>query len=60
MSAIYRRGRGRRLCKILCFTAAIMVGMLMVLRTIENSILYPAPPKSDGDWQASWLEREEV
>ena len=32
----------------------------MVLMLLETTLLYPAPPLAQGDWQAKWLDHEDV
>ncbi|MBC7852654.1 MAG: alpha/beta hydrolase, partial [Pirellulaceae bacterium] len=34
--------------------------VLLVLLYLENMLVYPAPRYPDGDWQATWLEHEDV
>ncbi len=35
-------------------------GVLLLLLLLENTLLYPAPKCPEGDWQAPYLEREDV
>lgn len=32
----------------------------MILRSIERSLVYPAPPLQRGNWETRWIEREDV
>jgi fermentation-respiration switch protein FrsA (DUF1100 family) len=41
-------------------TAACYCVLLLVLLFLENALLYPAPKFPEGDWEAPFLEREEV
>lgn len=50
----------KRLRKILVFLASIYIGVLLVLMIFESSLIYPAPVRSDGDWEATWLPHEDV
>lgn len=34
--------------------------VLLLLLYLENMLVYPAPRFPDGDWQATWLEHEDV
>jgi uncharacterized protein len=34
--------------------------VLLVLLFLENMLVYPAPRYPEGDWQATWLEHEDV
>jgi uncharacterized protein len=34
--------------------------VIFVLLFLENLLVYPAPRYPDGDWQATWLEHEDV
>ena len=34
--------------------------VLLVLLYLENMLVYPAPRYPEGDWQATWLEHEDV
>lgn len=34
--------------------------VILLLLLLETMLVYPAPKYPDGDWQATWLEREEV
>ncbi len=31
-----------------------------MLKLLETALLYPAPPREHGDWQADWLDHEDV
>jgi fermentation-respiration switch protein FrsA (DUF1100 family) len=42
-------------------TAAVSYcGVLLLLLLFENTLLYPAPKFPEGDWEAPYLEREDV
>jgi uncharacterized protein len=42
-------------------TAAVSYcGVLLLLLLLENALLYPAPRCPEGDWEAPYLEREDV
>ena len=34
--------------------------VLLVLLFLENMLVYPAPRYPEGDWQATWLEHEDI
>jgi fermentation-respiration switch protein FrsA (DUF1100 family) len=55
---------GVRLARIalrgLKIAAVIYCLVLLVLLFLENMLVYPAPRYPEGDWQASWLEHEDV
>lgn len=50
----------KRLRKIATVLATIYLGMLVLLMLLETTLLYPAPPLARGDWQADWLDHEDV
>ncbi len=50
----------KRLRKTLLFLASIYIGVLLVLMIFESSLIYPAPVRSEGDWEAKWLSHEDV
>ncbi len=41
-------------------TAVGYCGVLLLLLFLENTLLYPAPKCPEGDWEAPYLEREDV
>ncbi len=49
-----------RLRKIATVLATIYLGVLVLLMLLETTLLYPAPPSTRGDWQADWLDHEDV
>ncbi len=49
-----------KLRKPLLFMLSIYAGVLLVLTLLETSLIYPAPPRDSGDWNATWLAHEEV
>jgi uncharacterized protein len=55
---------GVRLARIalrgLKITAVAYCLVLLVLLFLENMLVYPAPRYPEGDWQATWLEHEDV
>lgn len=53
--------RFRRFGSFSLRTAAVSYcGVLLLLLFLENTLLYPAPKCPDGDWEAPYLEREDV
>ncbi len=50
----------KRLRRIATYLAIVYMGVLALLMLLETTLLYPAPPPSQGDWQAKWLEHEDV
>jgi fermentation-respiration switch protein FrsA (DUF1100 family) len=40
--------------------ALIYLSLLLVLLLLENALLYPVPPRSEGDWTASYLPHEDI
>ncbi len=50
----------KRLRKFLLFLATIYVGVLLLLMVFEASLIYPAPVREAGDWEATWLTHEDV
>lgn len=42
------------------FAAVAYCLVLLVLLFLENMLVYPAPRYPEGDWQATWLEHEDV
>lgn len=50
----------KRIFRIALFLVSIYVGLLVVLMLLETTLMYPAPPVSQGDWQAEWLDHEEI
>ena len=46
--------------RILTLLAITYAGMIIVLMFLENKLLFPAPSRTQGDWQPSWLEFEEA
>lgn len=49
-----------RLRRIATVLASIYLGVLVLLMLLETTLLYPAPPLAQGDWQADWLDHEDV
>jgi len=49
-----------RLRKIATVLATIYLGVLVLLMLLETTLLYPAPPPTQGDWQADWLDHQDV
>src|SRR5205085_11228529 len=53
--------RLRRLGSVASRTAAVSYcAVLLVLVCLENALLYPAPKCPEGDWEASYLQRQDV
>lgn len=50
----------KRLRKIATLLGTIYLGVLVLLMLLETTLLYPAPPLAGGDWQADWLDHEDV
>lgn len=50
----------KRLRKIATYLAAIYLGVLALLMLLETTLLYPIPPLGRGDWQAEWLDHQDV
>ena len=40
--------------------AVVYCLVLLVLLFLENMLVYPAPRYPEGDWQATWLEHEDI
>lgn len=55
-----KRFMKRRLRKLLLFGTSIYLGIIVLLVALESALIYPAPPATDGDWNPSWLDFEEV
>ena len=60
MSQAKRRTLLSRFLSLVRGAAAIYLVLLLVLLFLENSLLYPAPRYPEGDWEATWLEHEDV
>lgn len=51
---------GSRILRLLRIVAIAYCLVLLVLLYLENMLVYPAPRYPDGDWEAKWLEHEDV
>ncbi len=49
-----------KLRKLLIFLASLYLGVLLVLMFFETSLIYPAPPRDSGDWNATRLAHDDV
>lgn len=49
--------RVKSLTLLICCT---LCGIVLLLSWFENSMIYPAPDRTLGDWKPSWLEFEEA
>lgn len=50
----------KRLRRIVINLVIAYLGVLVLLTLLESTLMYPAPPLSQGDWNAEWLEHEDV
>lgn len=50
----------KRAIRYLKWPCLIYLGVLILLVLMERMLVYPAPPKSDGDWTAATFELEDV
>lgn len=60
VAATKRRTLGQRFLSAIRGAAVVYLVILLVLLLLENAMLYPAPKYPDGDWEATWLEHEDV
>jgi uncharacterized protein len=51
---------GSQFLRLLRIVAIAYCLVLLVLLYLENMLVYPAPRYPDGDWEAKWLEHEDV
>jgi hypothetical protein len=55
-----RRSAGPHRLRGLEIAAVAYCLVLLVLLFLENMLVYPAPRYPEGDWQATWLEHEDI
>ena len=51
---------GRLMVRLAQGTAFVYFSVLLVLLYLENMLVYPAPRYPQGDWEAKWLQHEDV
>ncbi len=56
----FLRTKAFRRWRLLTFPLWIYLGIVVVFAILETKLMYPAPRPTDGDWEAAWLEHEDV
>lgn len=51
---------GSRILRLLRILSVAYCLLLLVLIYLENMLVYPAPRYPEGDWEATWLQHEDV
>lgn len=50
----------KRLKRVLILSGITYLGVLVLLTLLETFLMYPAPSRDSGDWEATWLKHEDV